>query len=488
MGVGAVDAVNTRRFALDESVQRFPTDAGAVVIGGSPLRLFRVTDAGRELIDRIAAGESVDESKLTDRLFDAGAIHPVIDTDIGGARMFRPADVTVVVPTLGKPGLDTASAANATAGAVVVDDGSEPPIAGATIRLERNGGPAAARNAGLETVATPLVAFVDADVELPDAWLQPLLGHFDDPRVAAVAPRVVTEDRGGAMSRYEHEHGPLDMGSQPARVRAGTRVSYVPAAVLICRVDALRSIGGFDTDLRFGEDVDLVWRLDEAGWRCRYDPTVVVHHEPRPDWRAWVVQRIGYGSSAAPLATRHRGRLAPLRTSGWSLACWSLAAGGAPLAAVAVGVGSAAALVPKLADVPPRVSFRLAAVGNLHAGEAIASAVRRAWLPIVALVAIPLAIRTAPARCVAGRRPPPTRGTRRRRLLRWRLEGDGPRAHARPDRARDHQLAREAGGGWRLTAAVTVARRDDPSDRPTRTAGGTMPPTSPQRSTDSSRS
>ena len=36
--------------------------------------------------------------------------------------------------------------------------------AGATIRLSENRGPAAARNAGLEMVRTPLVAFVDADV------------------------------------------------------------------------------------------------------------------------------------------------------------------------------------------------------------------------------------------------------------------------------------------------------------------------------------
>jgi mycofactocin glycosyltransferase len=380
--------VNERRFALDASVQRFRTGAGAVLIGGSPLKLFRVTRAGAELIDRLAAGEPVAESTLTDRLLDGGAIHPVI----GGSTAFGPGDVTVVVPTLGPPTPNVAAATLGTAAVVVVDDGSDPPVAGATIRLERNRGPAAARNAGLETVSTPLVAFVDADVVLPDdgpaGWLEPLLGHFDDPRVAAVAPRVATVDRAESISSYEHDHGPLDMGPQSARVRAGTRVSYVPAAVLVCRVDALRSIGGFDGSLRFGEDVDVVWRLDEAGWRCRYDPSVVVHHEPRPDWRAWFAQRVGYGSSAAPLAQRHPGRLAPLRTSGWSIACWSLVALGAPIAGTAVGIGSAAALVPRLPDVPPRVSFRLAAVGNLRAGDAIASAVRRAWLPIVVLAAV----------------------------------------------------------------------------------------------------
>jgi mycofactocin system glycosyltransferase len=396
-------AVTARRFTLDDSVQRFPTEAGAVLIGGSPLKLFRVTSAGAELLDRLDAGEPVTETALTDRLLDAGAIHPRIDAH----ETFTTTDVTVVVPSLGPPRLDVEAAAAGTTGAIVVDDGSQPPVPGAAIRLEPNEGPAAARNAGLEAVTTPLVAFVDADVELREDWLEPLLGHFDDPRVAAVAPRVATADGVGARSRYEREHGPLDMGARPGRVRAGTRVSYAPAAVLVCRVDALRSIGGFDTGLRFGEDVDLVWRLDEAGWRCRYDPAVVVHHAPRPDWRAWLAQRVGYGSSAAPLAERHPGRLAPLRTNGWSLGCWTLVAAGAPLAGLVVGIGSAAALIPKLPDVPPRVSFRLAAVGNLRAGDAIASAVRRAWLPIVALAALRsrLARRLLVASMVAARHP-----------------------------------------------------------------------------------
>jgi hypothetical protein len=122
-----------------------------------------------------------------------------------------------------------------------------------------------------------------------------------------------------------------------------------------------------------------------------------VHHPPRPTWRAWVCQRIDYGSSAAPLAKRHRGRLAPVEMSGWSAGAWGLAAAGHPLVGVVVGAGSAAALVPKLGDVPPRVSLRIAGLGNLHAGRLLAGAVRRVWWPIV-LVA---AIRSRRARLIA---------------------------------------------------------------------------------------
>jgi mycofactocin system glycosyltransferase len=364
-------AVDTR-YRLDRSVMRF----GRVIIGGSPLKLFRVSAAGAAVVDRIAAGMSVGHSALVTALVEAGAIHPEPDHS-----PFGPHDVTVVVPTYGAP-------RRLPAAALLVDDGSPVPVADAALRLEHNRGPGAARNAGLSLVRTPLVGFVDTDVELPDGWLEPLLRHFADSRVALVAPRVTTSGVPSPVAWYERGNSPLDLGPEPARIRAGTRVSYVPAAVIVCRVEAMREIGGFDESLRFGEDVDLVWRLDEAGWRCRYEPAVEVGHDPRPSWRAWARQRITYGSSAAPLARRHPGALAPIRMSGWSVGTWALAALERPVAGAAVGLGSAAALIRKLPHVPPAAAFRLAARGNLQAGDQIATAVRRVWWPFLAIAAL----------------------------------------------------------------------------------------------------
>lgn len=362
------------RYLLDGDARR----SGTTVIGGSPLRLFRLTTAGTALVDRIAAGDDVADSVLTERLLDAGVIHPC-----PGRRpaRFGADDVTVVVPTLGPPGATPP-------GAVVVDDGSTPPVVGATIRLDTNCGPGGARNAGLAVVTTPLVAFVDADVDLTPGWLDRLVPLFDDDRVALVAPRVRSRPGPGRLAGYERRHGPLDLGARPARIRAGTRVSYVPAAAIVCRTDAVRSVGGFDERLRFGEDVDLVWRLDAAGHRCRYEPTVVVAHHPRPTWTAWAGQRVDYGSSAAPLARRHPRALAPLRAGRWSLAVWALAVAGRPRAALVVALGSAVTLARSLPDVPTRVSLRLVLTGHGRAGTQIAAAVRRAWWPILLVAAL----------------------------------------------------------------------------------------------------
>lgn len=366
-----------RRLRLDATARRHDR----VLVGGSPLKLFRLTERGAQIVGLIERGEAVDESSLVGSLLDSGAVHPVLSDTSDSS--FSQADVTVVVPALGRT-------THLPPGAVLVDDGSDPPLAGATIRLDVNAGPAAARNAGLGRVTTPLVAFVDTDVRVPEGWLAALLPHFDDDRVALVAPRVRSSaDAGGSvLAAYEAEHSPLDLGGSPARVRPGSRVSYVPAAAIVCRTDAVRTLGGFDEGLRFGEDVDLVWRLDGAGWWVRYEPTVIVEHEVRATWSAWVRQRIDYGSSAAPLSRRHHGALAPVRMSRWSLAAWCAGVMLHPALGVIVAAGSSAALVRKLDDLPPSFAFGLAWRGTMHAGEQLGSAIRRVWWPVLAVAAI----------------------------------------------------------------------------------------------------
>ena len=371
----------TDTFALDGSYRRHDR----IVIGGSPLRLFRLSAGGRRVVEAIEQRRPTPagHTKLTSRLIDAGAIHPT-PTD----SPFTAADVTVVVPAYDAvPGSSDGSSVT-----VVVDDGSEPPLASMPgrrlLRLPNNRGPAAARNAGLAEVTTPLVAFVDTDVELDDHWLDALLPHFTDPRVALVAPRVRSANGQTVLARYESTRSPLDLGSEPAGVAAGSRVSYVPAAAVVARTDVLRGIGGFDEAMRCGEDVDLVWRLLEAGHRCRYEPASTVQHRPRATFAAWARQRMSYGRSAAVLDRKHPGAVAPLRMSGWSAAVWALVVARRPVSATAVAAGTTVALRRKLHDLPAQESLRLAGLGHLHAGRQVATTITRAWWPVALVLAL----------------------------------------------------------------------------------------------------
>ena len=221
----------------------------------------------------------------------------------------------------------------------VVDDGSGNREAmqrsatefGATyVRIETNGGPAAARNAGALRSTRPLLWFIDVDVEFADARsvLYQLGEQFADPLVAAVAPRITGTTGSSIFERFEHRFSPLDLGERRGLVVPGGSVSYVPSACLLVRRDSFGE--GFDETMRVGEDVDFVWRLHDHGWLIRYVPNVIVQHRARATMREWWNQRVSYGASSGELARRHGSRMAPLRADSWTLFAWGTVLAGKP--------------------------------------------------------------------------------------------------------------------------------------------------------------
>jgi mycofactocin system glycosyltransferase len=372
-----------------------------VLIGGAPLRVLRLTPAGAAMVDRWMAGSPVGPGRgagqLAARLVEAGAAHPA-PPESGPL----PSAAVIIPVRDDQAGLGRTLAALARTAphmpVVVVDDGSRGsmpllPDGVWMIRRPSNGGPAAARNTGwaeLRTTARApaVVVFVDADCVPEPGWLPPVLRHFADPGTAAVAPRVRSRTEAGAnepmaLASYESRWSPLDMGPACGPVRPGSAISYVPSAALAVRGADFERLGGFDERLRFGEDVDLVWRLHSSGGRIRYEPAAVVGHPARSSYRLWARQRFQYGRSAAPLAARHGRAVAPLAIHPWSLLSWLLAAIGRPLPGIGIAFATTMALTRRAGGDEAVASElrRLAAMGHLRAGGAIASAVKRAWLP-----------------------------------------------------------------------------------------------------------
>jgi mycofactocin glycosyltransferase len=315
---------DTPRLVLDDETRVLA--GGGLLVGGNPPRALRLSPAGQATLAELRAGRAsgAGPAALARRLIDAGLAHPSPRAIAASAVADA---VTVVVPVRDRPlELDRCLAAlDEPVAVVVVDDGSSRAAAHAIaavcrrrgvrlVRAQRSEGPAAARNRALDSIGTELVAFLDSDTVPPPGWLARLIAHFEDPSVGAVAPRVTPLPRsrpGSTAARYLSARSPLDMGPAPARVVPAGRVAYVPAAALVVRRTALGA--GFDPALRFGEDVDLIWRLDHAGWQVRYDPRVVIFHQEPSAWPELLRRRWQYGTSAAPLAVRHGERPAALR-------------------------------------------------------------------------------------------------------------------------------------------------------------------------------
>jgi mycofactocin system glycosyltransferase len=374
---------------------------GTVLIGGSPLRLLRLGPLGARQVQAWWDGAPVPDRpaarKLARRLLGTGMAHP---DPAGGP---SPGEVTVVIPVRDRAA-ELARCLHGLTGlnVIVVDDESVDPrpvaaaaaAAGARyLRRGTNGGPGAARNTGLAAAATPLVAFIDSDCVPRPGWLGPLLPHFSDPAVGAVAPRIVAHEQGsGWLARYEDISASLDMGPAESIVRPGARVSYLPGAALVVRRDAAGD--GFAEDMPVGEDVDFVWRLVGAGWQVRYEPRGNVGHQHRVRLGAWLRRRRDYGASAAPLELRHPGTLPAVSMSGWSALAWLAVLLGRPFTGAALTGASTTLLARRLApftgDAWP-VAARLAAAGTAAAGRILGSTLTRTWWPLAlpAAVAVP---------------------------------------------------------------------------------------------------
>jgi mycofactocin glycosyltransferase len=382
-------------------------DGGRTLVGGFPLRILRLSGPGARLAEGWLAGEPVREERaeraLARRLLDAGLADP---DPPSGARSTN--EVTVVVPVYADAKRLASALAPIARGAqiIVVDDGSPSPDGSAIaavvqnhgaryVRLPENRGASAARNAGLRLATTPLVAFLDADCVPPPRFPERLVDHLADPAVALVAPRVVSSNhQHGPIAAYERHRSALDMGARPSPIRPYSPVWYVPSAAMVARRDALGA--GFDEDLSLGEDVDLVWRLHDTGWRLRYDPGITVAHEARARPSDWYRRKIAYNESVAPLLRRHPERVPVLFLTPRAGLAWAAALAGHAGPLIALTGIRARRLGGRLPE-GTGSSLRMSAEITVREGRDLARAVAGPWAPFAVALAVGGA-RTLPRR------------------------------------------------------------------------------------------
>jgi hypothetical protein len=93
---------------------------------------------------------------------------------------------------------------------------------------------------------------------------------------------------------------------------------HVPGCNMAFHRDVLLGIGGFDPQFRqAGDDVDICWRLIDAGHRIGFAAGAQVWHHRRATLRAYLKQQEGYGRSEAMLLFKHPRRFNALGASRW---------------------------------------------------------------------------------------------------------------------------------------------------------------------------
>jgi len=204
---------------------------------------------------------------------------------------------------------------------VVIDDASphpvelagiEAPCSVRVLRVERNGGPAAARNLGAREATGDVVAFTDDDCRPEPAWLGALVGALDAEPDALAGGRTVN-----ALEENPFAEASQDLVSYLYDAAPGGRslLPFFTSNNFAVRRDRFHSLGGFDETFRFtaAEDRDLSERWAAEIGPLRFVPEARVRHHHDLSLRTFLRQHYVYGRGAVHLARRRllRGRSRP---------------------------------------------------------------------------------------------------------------------------------------------------------------------------------
>ena len=148
------------------------------------------------------------------------------------------------------------------------------------VKLERQMGPAAARNEGLKRAANPYILFLDADMVLPHQsidWIRDTLELYSHrPDVAGVlgvyAETVPWKD---FYSNFKNLYTCFLYNSTE------TQSPFLHTPIFCVKKDVLKAAGGFDPDLATAEDFRLGLLLGTQGHRFIIDRRIQGTHLKR---------------------------------------------------------------------------------------------------------------------------------------------------------------------------------------------------------------
>lgn len=187
---------------------------------------------------------------------------------------------------------------------IVVDDGSTDAsleiahsFGAEVLQLQRQSGPAAARNYGAETAKGEVLLFIDSDVLVRQETIARVANAFvENPGIAALFGSYDDDPaEKNFLSQYKnlvHHFVHQQSSSEAATFWAGCGA---------IRKEAFNAVGGFDQKRYYRpciEDIELGYRLRQAGYRIFLDKYLQVKH--LKEWRLKTLLHADILSRAVP--------------------------------------------------------------------------------------------------------------------------------------------------------------------------------------------
>lgn len=233
-----------------------------------------------------------------------------------------PRDVAVIVPAYNEEAGIVATVASLlashTRGAIrviVVDDGSSDATSAKVAQAfdddervvlvrKANGGKSSALNAGFEIATEDIVVAIDGDTVVEPDAIDRLIAPFADPKVAAVAGKVVVGAPRGLLAHFQALEYTIAQNVEREAFARLHAIAVVPGAFGAWRRSVVLAHGGYTTDT-LAEDADLTWAIQIGGWRVATRNDALAYTEAPETLRDFLKQRFRWIFGNLQVATKH---------------------------------------------------------------------------------------------------------------------------------------------------------------------------------------
>ena len=181
-----------------------------------------------------------------------------------------------------------------------------------------------ARQMVVDKCDTKYVVWVDGDNVLPPNFLRSQVEHMEANPKAGFAGVKIIPLGNSVVSRLQGYQWIIPASDWK---KAGYFMGKTGIQGTICRVDAIKSVGGFDLSIEgAGEDVDLFVRMKIAGWGIGSNEETKIYHYMRDTWRGLWKESVWWGYGTAYIASKHKSLFPSLkRRAGFAiLDCFKL--------------------------------------------------------------------------------------------------------------------------------------------------------------------
>ena len=162
------------------------------------------------------------------------------------------------------------------------------------VENQENGGYAKGYNDALQKIQADIYCLINSDVEVSQGWLNPVIDAFNESEdVAVIQPKILDYkeksafEYAGAVGGFSDGLGYLycrgrlfsTLETDQGQYDLPVDIHWASGACFFVRASVFNELKGFDESyFAHQEEVDLCWRIRNAGYRIRVATKSVVYH------------------------------------------------------------------------------------------------------------------------------------------------------------------------------------------------------------------